>query len=295
VSRSRRADPDYVIDADRGAAAGFAGKRAAVLSRADALDRAGVRDGARELDEAVERLPGLTRQRRDRERAMPRDLTAPSPHPRMERALPDPETIRTPLSSRQRKARSVVKRGVQDDMPQTQYDTLRRLVADPRRRAALNNAVSDAAGDVQQLSDRDRAAVQRADRAIQAYERAGNRGHVLYANLELPAAAAAGHPVGRLRASFPPGTVIAFDRFTGTAHTLHEVEPPSGGESMPVFEIQTRRGMYLGRSDSVDDTTHLLPRGLRLRVESCHEAAYRRPDGSIGRRPVIQVLDLGQA
>jgi hypothetical protein len=73
---------------------------------------------------------------------------------------------------------------------------------------------------------------------------------------------------------------------------MHEVEPPGGGETMPVLEIQTRRGMYLGRSDSLDDTTHLLPRGLRLRVVDIHEAVFERPDGTLGRRPVVQLRDI---
>jgi hypothetical protein len=49
--------------------------------------------------------------------------------------------------------------------------------------------------------------------------------------------------------------------------------------------------MYLGRSDSVDDTTHLLPRGMRLRVVGSHLTRYRRPDGTDGRRRIIQLVD----
>jgi hypothetical protein len=50
--------------------------------------------------------------------------------------------------------------------------------------------------------------------------------------------------------------------------------------------------MYLGRSDSVDDTAHLLPRGMRLRVAGSHQGNYQRPDGSTGRRLVIQLTDI---
>jgi len=74
---------------------------------------------------------------------------------------------------------------------------------------------------------------------------------------------------------------------------MHEVEPPAGvAADGPVLEIQTRRGMYLGRSDSLDDTAHLLPRGLQLQVVGMHEADYQRPDRSAGRRAVIQCLDV---
>jgi len=45
--------------------------------------------------------------------------------------------------------------------------------------------------------------------------------------------------------------------------TMHEIEPPGAGEPgrVPVLEIQIRRGICLGRSDSMDDTSHLLPQG----------------------------------
>ncbi|MGW4339149.1 hypothetical protein ACWEK5_41075 [Rhodococcus koreensis] len=33
-----------------------------------------------------------------------------------------------------------------------------------------------------------------------------------------------------------------------------------------VFEIETGRGMCLGRSDTVDDTAYLLPRVMRFEV-----------------------------
>jgi hypothetical protein len=237
-------------------------------------------------------MPGLRRQARDRERAMPRATAGDIPDPRMERNLPRAGTVRRPLSSRQRKARSAAKRLTQDGLPQTQYQALLSTVTDPGYRARVNNALSDAAGDVQQLPDRMRAEVQRVDRAIQAYERGSGRGHVVYVNLELPDAVRGGHPLGTARAYFPEGSAIDLDRFTGAAHSMHEVEPPGGGADMPVLEVRTRRGMYLGRSDSLDDTTHLLPRGMRLQVVAMHDATFERPDGSTGRRPVIQVRDI---
>jgi len=260
----RKAHPDLAVEAGRGNPAGAAATRAQVMSAAEFTDRAQDRAGARELDQAVEQMPGLSRGQRDRERAMPRNVTLPLGDPRKDRRLPGPRALRRPLSSRQRKARSIAKRAAQDDLPDTGYRALQRLVADRKHRAALNGALSRVAGDVQQLTDADRAEVQRVDRAIAAYERRNDRGHRVYVNLEFDEAIGGGHPLGVAGTYFPAGTVIELDRFTGAAHTMHEVEPPSGGESVPVLEIQTRRGMYLGRSDSMDDTTHLLPRGLRL-------------------------------
>lgn len=291
MARSRRADPDFVIDADRGPSDAST-KRAALLNPDTYAERAAVREGARELDSAVESMPGLSRARRDQERAMPRNLTDDVPHPLMERQLPEPDSIRRPLSSRQRKARSATKRTVQDRLPLTQYRATSRLVGDPDRWRSLNGALSDAVGDVQDLDDRQRAEIQRVDRAVQAYERANDRGHVIYSNVEMPAEINPGRLDGYLRYGFKPGTVICFDRFTAGAHTLHEVEPdPATADRTAVFEIQTRRGMYLGRSDSMDDTAHLLPRGMRLRVAGAHLARYRRPDGTTGSRHVVQLVD----
>ena len=61
---------------------------------------------------------------------------------------------------------------------------------------------------------------------------------------------------------------------------------------MAVFEIQTRRGAYLGHSDSQDRTDHLLPRGMEFEVVGTHEATYRAPDATTGRRMVIQLRDV---
>jgi hypothetical protein len=288
----RKAHPDVAVELGRGSPARLASTRAEAMSPAEFADRAADRAGARELDEQVEQMPGLTRQQRDRERAMPRDRSSPPPDPRMDRGLPGPDDMRRTLSSRQRKARSVAKRATQDGLRDTEYRALSRLVTDAAARARINDALSDAAGDVQQLPDAARAEVQRVDRAIAAYERRSDRGHRVYVNLEMPEAAGGGHPLGVAQAYFPVGTTIALDRFTGGAHTMHEVEPPGGGEEMPVLEIATRRGMYLGRSDSLDDTTHVLPRGLRARVVGFHHAVFVRPDGTPGRRPVMQLQDI---
>ena len=292
MSRSRSADPDgYALEPDRRPAAGLAATGAALLDPDERATREAVREGARDLDRAVEQMPGLGRARRDRERALPRDVTAAAGHPQTVRQLPEPDSVRRPLSARQQRARAAAKRAAQDAMPDTQYDALSRLVTDRSYRNRLGNALSDAAGDAQDVPDADRVAVQRTDRAIGQYERGNTRGHVVYVNLEMPAAVRAGHTVRVLSEHFQPGSVVSFDRFTPGAHQLHEIEPTHDADATPVFEIQTRRGIYLGRTTGTD-TTHLLPRGFRGRVVSVHQGAYLRPDGSRGQRPVIQLRDL---
>jgi hypothetical protein len=288
----RRARPDgFVMDPGHGGSARLASLQATLATPGEMADRAAERAGARDLDRAVEQMPGLTRLARDRERAMPRDTTAPVPDPRMERILPESGTVRRPLSSRQRKPRSVAKRAWQDSLPGTGYDALSSLVTDAGYRSRLNDALTGAAGDAQQLEDGDRVLVQRIDRAIQSYESRSNRGHVIYVNMRLPRELTGMDPVGAARSYLPDGTIVELDRFTGGAHCMHEIEV-DGGDRVPVLEIQTRRGAYLGRSDSLDDTTHVLPRGLRLRKVGEHMARYERRDGSLGRRPVIQFRDV---
>lgn len=292
--RRYQVDPDYVVDADRGSGPGPMIKQAAVLERGESQERAATRAGARDLDRMVESSPGLSRQQRDRERAMPRDVTGDVPHPAMERRIFEPDAIRLPMSSRQRKARSVTKRAVQERLPQTQYTAVSRLISDPQRWSELNDGLSHAAGDVQELDDLKRAQVQRVDRAIQAYESANDRGHVVYANVRMPAWINHSNLEGFTRHSFPAGTQLAFDRYTGAAHTMHQVElDEQQAQRTIVFEIQTRRGAYLGRSDSIEDTAHLLPRGLRLQaVGAPHVGRYRTPDGSIRSRYVVQLVDI---
>ena len=120
-------------------------------------------------------------------------------------------------------------------------------------------------------------------------ERWGDRGHILYCAVTLP------HTVPQEAVNLPvtlqPGARLDFDRHTMAAHTVHQLDEALG-EREVVFEIETDRGMYLGRSDTVDDTTHLLPRGMRFEVVSAGEGRYRRPDGSIGRRMIVQLRDV---
>ncbi len=290
------ASPDgagAVIDADRGSGGEPTTKMATPMGREEATDRAATRGGARDLDQMVESTPGFTRQQRDRDRAIPRDATTGVGDPRRERGLGGDGQLRQPLSARQRSARSVTKRQVQGSLRHTEKVALDRLVNDTTTWHDTNDTLSDAIGDVQMLDDTQRARIQRTDRAILAYERANDRGHVVYCNVQMPTAINATNLAGFCRNTFTPGTTLDFDRFTAGAHTMHQIEPQQGGtaERTAVFEIATHRGMYLGRSTSVDDTAHLLPRGLRTRVVGCQTVTYQRPDGSTGHREVIQITD----
>ena len=290
----RRGDPDYVVDADRGS--GPAGvKLAAVLDPASSAGRAAIRLGLRELDEMTEALPSLTRQQRDRERISPRATTADLRHPRMQRPLPTPGHERIPFSSRQKKARSKTRVTVQGGLPDTQYEAQRSLMTDPTRWRSVNDALSADAGDLQALDENEQAKIRQVDRSIQAYERHNDRGHVVYANVAMPRQINHANLQSFVAHNFQPGERVAFDRYTAGTHQLHESTRYAGADTagrVAVFEISTRRGAYLGHSDSQDNTAHLLPRGMELEIVGSHEATWRGPDGVTGNRIVIQLRDV---
>ncbi|ELB87474.1 hypothetical protein Rwratislav_39560 [Rhodococcus wratislaviensis IFP 2016] len=146
-----------------------------------------------------------------------------------------------------------------------------------------------ARGDAQHLDDKTGNQVQRIDRAIQTAERVNDRGHVVYCAARLPHTVPASGT--NLPAALQQGSMLDFDRFTMTTHTIHQLESDLDSRDL-VFEIETDRGMYLGRSDKVDDTAHLLPRGMRFEVVSAGQGRYRRPDGAIGRRMIVQLRDI---
>jgi len=189
--RSRRVDPDFVLDADRGLSDQPTVKQAEFIP-ADAADaREQRRRGLRAVDEARDALTDLTRPRRDRDRATPRDVAGEVPDSRMTRSLPEPSQMRTPLSARQRNARSATKWAVQDRLTATQHAAVAHVLGEPQNWRDVNDELSAAAGNVQQLEERKRLQVQRVDRAIQAYERENHRGHVVYSNVRMPRAVAA--------------------------------------------------------------------------------------------------------
>lgn len=222
-------------------------------------DRARDRSGARDLDRMVE-AGDFTRARKDLERAFPRPAVT-RVNERKRRALPIPDAIRLPPSSRQRKARSVAKNAAQDQLPTIGYKAVVSLVSEKATWMTVGSALTAARGDAQGLDERTRSQVQRIDRAIQAAERGNDRGHVVYCAVSVP------HSLPEQPANLPralqPGSRIEFDRFTMATHAIHELDPVVGDREV-IFEMETARGMYLGGSDSVDDTSHLLPRGDAL-------------------------------
>ncbi|UAK39459.1 hypothetical protein K8O93_07255 [Gordonia bronchialis] len=274
-----------VIDLEAGPVDDAAIKSAGLVAEKfyDAMEQ--TRIGAELADRVLEDDTSRNRAARDRDRAFPRDTSAVEDD-RKRRQLPARGEFRDDLSSRQRKDRSAAKRRLLADAPRSQVSEMQWAIRDPQRWKHLNSSLREATGDAQQLSQADRKSVQRIDRLIQSYERDSGRGHVVYAVVELPTDTT----VTRRRdvpATLQPGARISFDQYTMASHTLHEAaavaaqrRAEGSGGSTVILEIETSRGMYLGRSDSVNDTSHLLPRGLGMRVAGIDEHAdYARPGG----------------
>lgn len=242
-------------------------------------------------DQARDTDTSLTRPTRDRDRATPRDVSHVESN-RLRADPPPPSSFRRVLSSRQRKVRNATKTKVLDDAPATQLQALRTMLTEQDYTAwqRVNEQLHHAAGDVQQLSDNNRRTTQRLDRLIQSYERANDRTHTVYVAVALPE----GYPDIRSVADVPeelrPGSTVAFDQFTVTHHDLHET-PGHASRRHLMFEITTSRGMYFGRSDSIADTTHVLPRGMQLRVAGAEATPYDDGAGGFCEHPAIIQLE----
>ncbi|WAM19176.1 hypothetical protein [Rhodococcus sp. JS3073] len=234
------------LDPEAGTSTIPAAKSAGYRPAATYDDRTREREGARQLDRMVEDA-AFTRARKDIERAFPR-ATFPEVSERKRRELPIPDSIRQPPSSRQRKVRSVNKHKAQSQLPKVGYTAVQTLVSDPDRWNTVGEALSKARGDAQQLDEKMRSQVQRVDRAIQTTERFNDRGHILYCAVTLP------HQVpqqaSNLPATLQPGSRLDFDRHTMATHAARELDATLGERDV-VFEIETGRGMYLGRPELV--------------------------------------------
>lgn len=242
-------------------------------------------------DELRDDDTALTRATRDRDRSVPRDLSHVDSD-RLRGELPAQGEFRRALSGYQRKVRSATKNQVMVSAPASQHQAVRTMLTDedPQEWRRINRSLHGAAGDVQQLDDADRTKVQRLDRAIQSYERLNERTHKVYVAVELPDTHGDVTRPEDLPASLQPGTAVTFDQFTLGRHNLHET-PGNDSPRHVVFEVVTSRGMYLGRSDSVEDTTHVLPRGMPLEVASAEYVTYESRTGGFGERVVLQLRE----
>lgn len=280
-----------VVDVEGGAITGRDVKVAREVIEEAMTDREFQRLTNSIADQARDADTSLTRAARDRDRATPRDVSHVESN-RLRADLPAPEEFRRALSSRQRKRRSAVKHQVINAAPASQRRAVAGMVhhEDPSEWRRINETLHRGAGNAQQLSDSDRATVQRVDRAIQSYERLNDRTHRVYVAVQLPDTHRDVDQPGDLPDSWQPGSNLAFDQFTLARHNLHETSVHDSPRHV-VFEIATSRGMYLGRSDSLEDTAHLLPRGMRFEVAAVESATYATQSGGFNARVVVQLRE----
>ena len=280
MATKRNAYPDAIVDLEAGVIDDHGLKAAGYVSQSFYSDQEYARIEADLADFALDIDTSLTRARRDRDRAIPRDVT--DINSRKRRTLPSAGVFRRGLSSRQHQQRSATKRRVLEASPQTGRRALAGLVHtdDPTAWQEINAALRESVGNANQLTDNDRRTVQRVDRLIQGYERESDRGHVVYVVAKMPEdfqpTTAAGVPT-----SLQPGSRLSFDQFSTAHHTLEEAVSTADqtGQATIILEIETGRGIFLG--DSTSNTSHLLPRGLSLRVEAIDEHALH-PDPRTG-------------
>lgn len=243
-------------------------------------------------DEARDDDKTLTRAARDRDRATPRDVSAVE-SPRLRSSAPSMGEFRHATSGRQRKIRSATKKKVLAAAPASQRRALDAMLGqeDPEPWNRINSELHNAAGDVQKLSDADRGTVQRLDRLVQSYERSNDRTHTVYVSVKLPDSCSDIFRPGSAPESMQTGSQVTFDQFTVARHNLHET-PGHDNDRYVVFEVVTSRGMYLGRSDSVEETQHLLPRGMRFEVAAIGTPTYETRPRGYNSRNVVQLREI---
>ncbi|GGO98042.1 hypothetical protein [Wenjunlia tyrosinilytica] len=278
-------------DLDRGSPPVANAKRAVMMESQDKTDRDEQRAGLRELDDMVEQSPGLTRLQRDAERAMPRDATSDSVR---ERRFPADNAERK-LSVRRQRDLNKQKTGMdRAKIPRTAKQGFQKVFGgDGGRLTQLNDALSDSTGDVQSLPPDQQRDVQRVDRVILEGERLNTAENVVYTNVQLPPGVNSGNVQQWVNRRFGDGTEVNFDRYTVSTHDMGQLPPGQAGA--PALEIKTRRGIYVGNAPKGNSThsnaTHVLPRGMRLRVAGSRTVPYRAQDGSTQQRTVLQLED----
>lgn len=279
-----------VVDVEGGVISSRDIKAAREVAESAMSDREFNRLANRIIDEARDSDSSLTRATRDRDRATPRDVSHVDSE-RLRGELPAPDEFRRALSGRQRKIRSATKNQVIAAAPATQRQAIRSMLTDedPSEWRRINGALHYVAGDVQQLDDKDRAKVQRLDRLIQSYEHKNDRTHTVYVAVKLPDTHGDVTDIDDMPPNLRPGAKVTFDQFTIARHSLHEA-PGHDSDRYLMLEMTTSRGMYFGHSDSVEDTTHVLPRGMACEVASAGYAVYENA-GSYGTRLVLQLRE----
>lgn len=292
-AKTTRPNNEPVVIDPEGGLIGRRGSKVAKEVPPDAMDEKEFQRISQRIDDALrDSDTSLTRATRDRDRATPRDVSNVA-STRLRGALPADREFRAAVSGRQRKQRSALKNHVINSAPESQRRAMQTMLTDEdatewRR---INWALHKHAGNVQELDEADRVTVQRLDRLVQSYERNNDRSHRVYVSVRMPDRHGDVNTAADLPSTLAPGAIVEFDQFTLAHHNLHETHGHDSNRYV-VLELVTSRGMYMGRSDSVEDTTHLLPRGMRAQVVAAEGAPYALGPNGFGHRLVVQLQEV---
>lgn len=218
-------------------------------------------------------------------------------NPNMSRSLPSAADVRSPLSSNRKKDLSRQKTAAFSRMPNSRKQAMITQLEHAAPMERLNRRLAETVGDVSQMSSYEARRVRRLDRAINEVESANKRQHLVYAPIFAPGndrKALVEHFRNTIEKNEKKPEADRrtedFDRYVIADHNMANLDRYPGEV---VAEIRTTRGGYIGGSDTVAAAEHVLPRGMRYNVVAVQEnVSYLRPDGTKGRRTVVQLEDI---
>ncbi|MEP6563383.1 MAG: hypothetical protein ABJD68_20170, partial [Nakamurella sp.] len=151
-------------DLDLGDINPYRGKQAEMLTPAEKQARDLDRSGLRDLDRRTENLPGMTRNKKDVNRTMPRDGTDPKVRSRRLPADTHPRRLTVYRQRILNKQKTTLDR---DRVPIRAKRAFHKVFTSSDELKAINDQLSSNVGDIAELDDQTRLTVQRVDRVIQ--------------------------------------------------------------------------------------------------------------------------------
>lgn len=288
MTKSRGTTPAIDTNAPRNPD-GSLGVSAQTLSPQEAAQAAEHRANASAGDALLDAVNDL--RTADSLREVPRARTD-NLNPRMARRLPPDNAVRTSLSSRAKKRLSKQKNTWLTKAPKGQRVLLHGLVTDPagaQRLEFLNRSLAAVHGQRSELPPNTKEVVSRLDRLISAYERDNESLNTIYTKATPPPGWTNNQFANRMQELANQNGQLHWDRYVLADHSLTQI--PVHNDDELVYEYETSRGAYLGKSDSNPNGMHLVARGNRVDVVGVKTVQVRDNDGNTVTRRVIQIRD----
>ena len=214
-------------------------------------------------------------------------------NPRMDRAFPSRSAVREPVAHGRKKRLNRTKVEWQGTLSRRRTDVLRRAIRSRAALTGLGNALESVAGTRTALPAAISGRIHAVDGAIAEYEARNEGQHIVYATFRAPydagsSRAAVRNRIAAMIADPDRHHPLVADGYIPATHTLGNLADSRD----LVMEIRTRSGAYLGLSDSRPEADHLVGRGRHLKPVAMYEATYTRPDGTQGRRTIVQMDDV---